>query len=72
MLIYCIKLMTVDGTTLPAFGSIPGFTEENLHGFMKKLERDKWLAAASRHYDKTGQRISMATAKKMYGNVEQK
>jgi hypothetical protein len=40
-------------------------TRQNLKAFVAKYERDKWLAAASRHYDLTGQRISAETAKKM-------
>ena len=40
-------------------------TKQNLKAFVAKYERDKWLAAASRHYDLTGQRISPEAAKKM-------
>jgi hypothetical protein len=40
-------------------------TKQNLQSFVKRYERDKWLAAASRHYDLTGQRISPEAAKKM-------
>lgn len=32
------------------------------------FEDRKWLAVASRHYDKTGERISRAAAKRMYDN----
>jgi hypothetical protein len=39
--------------------------KQNLKAFVAKYEREKWLAAASRHYDLTGQRISPETAKKM-------
>jgi hypothetical protein len=38
---------------------------QNLKAFVAKYEREKWLAAASRHFDQTGQRISPETAKKM-------
>jgi len=30
-----------------------------------RVERDKWMAVASRHYDLTGRRISPEMAKKM-------
>jgi hypothetical protein len=32
---------------------------------VKRYERYKWLVAASRHYDLTGQRISPEAAKRM-------
>jgi hypothetical protein len=41
-------------------------TKQNLQTFVKKYEREKWLAAASRHYDLTGQRISPEAAKKIF------
>lgn len=41
-------------------------TEINMKTFVKKYEKDKWLAAASRHYDITGRRISAEAAKKLY------
>ena len=38
---------------------------KNLKDFVAKYEKDMWLAAASRHYDTTGQRISAEMAKAM-------
>ena len=41
--------------------------DNDLKTFVHRYERDKWLAAASRHYDLTGIRISPETAKRRAG-----
>ena len=40
--------------------------DKDMKGFVEKYARDIWLAAASRHYDMTGQRVSVEKAKQLW------